>query len=244
MKNPLFIFCFTFLALFSCSSDNDSDGNNSDNDTILLRKIVSSDGTFQEFFYTGNKLDRIIFDDGNYDEYTYSGNYITSIQEFNSNGQSTGNWDIIEYVNGKISRVETYSNNELVEVRNISYNDSQIITFGDQNEDTNYWLSSIDVNDNVFKVEKYENSQVFGTDILTYDNKNNPFKNVQGFGLFGLYESYNNNILTENANYDLPVGNYTNNITRSYEYNEQNYPVSSTIVNSNDNSNVLLTFYY
>lgn len=247
MKNTLFILCVSFLLIFSCSSgDNDNPNSSTDENTsVLVQKFETSEGFTMDLYYNSNKLTETISESNNsysLTKYTYAGDLISNIQKFNENNQPTGNFESYEYDGNKLVNRKIYSNNNLVEEWNLTYSNNIIRIERPTNSEGQYWLYYLDSNGNVIKSESYYNNQVSQTSNITYDNKNNPYKNILGLNLFinDWFEVSNNNQIA--ATLETNEESYFRNHT--YQYDNQDYPVSAVVFNSEDSSEVLYTYYY
>ncbi len=130
---------------------------------------------------------------------------------------------------------KVYSNGDLVESYVFIYpKTNQIRVENILRNDNSYEIYFLYSNKNIVTIEYYRfNSQLKKHELTskinnTFDNKNNPF-NIIGFNYFIVthdtyYHAGKNNLLTSSGyNYN-------------YSYNEQGYPTSIQIVNSNTGS--------
>lgn len=244
------------ILLSACSSDNDHDIVVVDsNQPVLVKKIITKNQNdnsivnVTEFEYNGNKISKSV-SQNNKIFYTYSGDLVTNIKIYDLN-----NTLMFEYI-------YSYENNNLVEstfkmlLNNVcekrlySYNANQTVDFtyykGDlitqsilyktgiitiQNEE----VISMDVQDHLNSINRYS--------IYTFDNHNNPNKNVIGFNKLkveldrvgGTYQNPISN--TNNYNNSIVTTDY------SYVYNSSGFPVSSTI-NNNNGINQKFEYFY
>jgi hypothetical protein len=205
-------------------------------------------GTFViDYIYIGNKMDRVMVNGQLNKKYYYSGDYITKIEEYIDNQ--------LRWIN-----TYTYDNNKLatqifVDLNpdpdpNVTSGLKTIYTYNTNNTISYLEYVGTDSVQNSLsgsgiitllngQLVKHEFSN--GTTIITYDDKNSPFKNIIGFDKlmpsdkFGLYQI--NNCKT--------IKFYNNSInTYYYEYNEQGYPISSYIINSSGTSSNITQYYY
>ncbi|MEL0649847.1 hypothetical protein V6246_00350 [Algibacter sp. TI.3.09] len=121
----LFTLCITF---FACSSESSNSDEEETTDNTLVKKIVYYDEFTETFNYDGNKLNSITDNDGYETKITYSDN--------------------------KVTRIDNYEDNELLEYFTVSYNSEGKLT-----SYINY-LFDIDGNDIAYN------------QILTYNNDN------------------------------------------------------------------------
>jgi hypothetical protein len=220
MQKIFLLLSITFLILQSCSSGGSSD---SSNQTILLKKIVVS-GQSINFTYQGNKLSRIVYPQGDYSYYliTYTGDQITRIEGFDNNNQPK-NHDIFIYSNNILIQQKVYSSTATLEkTYNYTYNSNNSITKSDVNSNFIYYLDNYG---NIKKCKKYYNNSLQSTDDYSYDEKNNPFKNVIGFNplIFGpnlvLWSMSTNNVINQTGSTIF---------SNNFQYNSQSYPISVT----------------
>lgn len=244
MKKLLFILCITCYLLVSCSSNDDeaNDSSNGDNST-LVKKITSTDGEFNEFVYDGNKLMRVIYQNGSYSEFTYTGDLISSMFEYKANNKPGAYAESYEHSNGKLVGLKVYYNSELVESYNYTYLDGNSVKETDLIDDKVNRKLYFDSNQNIIKQEYFWNNKIEETTVWTYDNKNNPFKNVIGLNFamrsIDAYIDSKNNIISF-----VQSGDENGKSTFEYQYNDQNFPTLATIFNTIDNSETLYTFQY
>ena len=230
------------IALFmvSCSDDDTTPNNeNPSESTVLLKKsisVIDGETLTATYIYDGTKLVKITYSDGTSEDYTYTGDLITN-KKYYENGLYQE--DKYEYdANNRLkthimlsydvewgNRYEyIYNQNGTVTVKNYigdmesqeQLNDTSIITMANGN------ITS--------KALYYGNDgSVTGTpDVLNelaFDNKNFPLKNVKGYENMMLAddEGINN---TVNYTTTDPDGETT--YVTSYTYNTNNYPVTST----------------
>ena len=235
------------LLIFACSSDDGSD-NNSNNYKLVANFNYSYtlDNTNLPvqygnctYNYDGNKLLNITgsTNDGSFIvNYTYNeNNKISGIANVTSGTSGEAEYD-------NQGRITTWTYTEIYEhspdnldvsVANFVYNqDGSVVLTWQENQESYTYL--LDQNGNVVSVDNIYH--------YTYDNKNNPFKNILGNGFFinswisgltVLANGLNNNIITENGN----IFNYT--------YDDDNYPISINSPNGTDDiSNIQVTITY
>lgn len=251
----------TTILLFACSSDDSSDTND---DNLNNYKLVE---TYQ-YSYVNNDPNSNNF--GNLYEttasYSYDGNKLLNITISNNNGSGIVNYTYNEnnkisgvyFAGGDVGEAEydnqgrlvtwTYTDvddypvgNPSISVANFVYNqDNSVVQTWSSGSSFTYLF---DQNGNVSSVIN-PNSWGGNTEKnYTYDNKNNPFKNILGNNFFinnwfqglNLSPSINNNIVTaENEN----------NIF-FYTYDEDDYPISFNSPNGFDyKSNIQVNITY
>lgn len=241
------IFALAAIALFtitSCSDDSSSstDNPNTNTDNVLLKKMVevSDEGTTTiNYNYSGNKLTGITYSDGRYETITYTGDLITLWKIYDENDVVTEQYEY-EYTNGILTTEKIYQFewSQQPGVRDYTYNPNGTISFFSQGMDagehTPDRMTLFNTNFNVSYVS-------------TYDNKNNPLKNITGitkiyFSVIGGGTNYLNNVLTDTR----VIPNDPDDLLDSYvyTYNSQNYPVSAVMTNHEDNEVTNIQYFY
>lgn len=215
---------------------------NSSSQGGLLKKVLGADGTFCNYSYTGNKLLKLTWNDGTSRVISYSGELITRTEIRDSNNNFNGEYETMEYFNGKLTLYKSYYNNILISNDNITYNadGTRTITELSYNynngsyQGTSLMKQYFDLAGNISKVEYLnQNNSISQTETYIYDNKNNPTKNIIGFsnGVWGS-SGLANNLIKKTIS-----GTGINQITNySYQYNNQNYPVSQVSTTGNSTS--------
>jgi hypothetical protein len=212
--------------LQSCSS---GDGSNSGSSAILCKKMVV--GTFVfDYIYNGNKIDRSMVNGQLYEKYYYTGDLITKKEVYFDNQLRL----IITYTydNGKLATrlfvdlnpdldpsiteakktIYTYNSNDTVSYEEYSG------TASDQNTFSGTGIITL-LNGQVIKSETPN-----GITLITYDDKNYPWKNVTGFDKL----IASNNVVIQGNNNVITIQYPNNQInTNYYEYNDQGYPIIS-----------------
>ena len=241
MKKFLTLLSAITLVFTSCSKD-DSPSEETSSSVLVKKMILTStdedDDSYWNntinFSYNGTKLTQSIDEDGYKSVYTYTGYLITKIEYFDGSTLDTqdlfsynSNGKLIEYRDLDVSNdnewkfTYTYNSNGTVSVNrytgtigNTSTTPSttEVYTF------TNGELTSIDAGSG--SVYSY-----------TYDDKNNPFKNVTGYQEllnpdfaddYQIVFGRNNNFLSRTYSLDSNLD-----INASYTYNNDNYLISS-----------------
>ncbi|GAA3729556.1 MULTISPECIES: hypothetical protein [Flavobacterium] len=228
MKKILCLFGALALVLTSCSSD---DSSSDSSDGVLLKKTVikntEGDTYTINYKYDGNKIVSAIDDTGDSNMYyTYTGNLITKIE--------------FKYPDGTIDQVNTYSYNAdgklttfLRVEPNMDWGHKEVYTYntdgtitvksysGDSESQTSEGSTSTIkfVNGEVSEIISESSSE---SHKYTYDNKNNPMKNILGMDKIAFVDGEGSgvkfNILTDTSDGDL----WTNS---TFTYNESGYPV-------------------
>jgi len=229
MKKISTILFLLSISLISCSSDNSESKNNSQ----LIRKIVSvSNGNSYEttFSYDGNKLNEVL-NGTNKLEYTYVNNNITSVKRYSINllqSETLLEYDSQERVSSELyidyltstseKTFYTYNNNNTVSLQKY---------FGDISSQPNTGSTGTiynNVNGETYSIENFYQGNLSSKIVWTYDNKNNPFKNIIGYNKQPtILGKFFNNITTENFDSSNTL---TSNSTFNYTYNQNNFPQS------------------
>ncbi|MBL0014270.1 MAG: hypothetical protein IPP30_11395 [Flavobacterium sp.] len=209
------------------------------NATVLVKKITFTDADNTvgsiTYFYSGDKLNYLIDEDGNKTNFIYQGNLL--IEEDTYFGTSSTLIEKTTYDYNNSSKLITYVNVDL-----LSDTGSRITYSHNSNGTIDYqeYIGSQDVQDELYSsgtltsTSRIENStnpitqepQIF-TGGFTYDNKNNPFKNVIGYDKIYFSDSdmalnYVNNVLERTDQIDSDPPYILETLT--YTYNTANYP--------------------
>ncbi len=240
MKKLFFFLSVSALILTSCSSDDD---NNSPVAPVLLQKTIetAANGSIITSIatYNGTKISKITAE-GFVINFTYTGDLITKAESFFA-GQlvqketysynSTGN--LVEYVN-----VESFFGDGIRETYVHNANGTISVTHYSGDELTQNDLEGTGT-------ITFTNGEVstmvstFGDNIsYTYDDKNNPFKNVTGYSKISFVDGTANgimhNVLTESWN--------GGNLVNTYTYTASGYPLTAQTVEMGQTSTT--QFFY
>lgn len=253
MKKIILFLCILFI---SCA---DNDNENSVENSILIKKIISTNqlgnDLVYDFTYDGNKIVKIVKSDGTYNKFTYSGNVIVKHE--------------ILYTGSDVAfqRKEFfYNSNKLIKIiykdleNNIGYRiqyehvNNNLINFkkynGDVFEQNSFSQDGFYVleNNNVIQsnfntIDSQGNPQV-RTLNFTFDDKNTPMKNVVGYDKVAIDLSQygiKNNFINYTASYTGSSNVGTYNI--AYIYDENDFPASSVFTSSFNNYTENQFFY-
>lgn len=237
--------------------DGDDDTNNDpDAQALLVSRIVEQiEGDSETFTtdYTYDSNNRLISEedsDGEVLTYTYQNDQL--IGTLSSNGNSVE--DIIEtYAYDSQGRVASITI-DVVSINspytiNLSYNsDNSIIEGFDSVTDELEERITLS-NGNVVKVEEFDGSEIVTSSIITHDDMNGPFKNIDlkdtiiticSENLPNSFLNFDlNNLLTEEFTED---GNLVESYTYSYTYNDEGYPISSTEVFDDETDTEIINY--
>lgn len=223
---------FTLL-LTSCSSEDDSPSTPS-NTPILLTKTIATDSngntTTTEYEYSGTKFIGYTDDEGYFD-FTYTGDLITEVKYYESSTLAQtetfgydANGRVITYV--IVDNIHTDWGNKETYIYNSDGSVSVSYYIGDAFSQT-----TLNKTGTVYFVDNEVSQMVFvqggstWTRSYTYDNKNNPFKNVTGYDKIPFCGEYASGIIHNITEED--DSNNMDDVTASYTYNSNGFPVTS-----------------
>jgi len=235
------------LLMASCGNDDSADTTPAET-TILLKKSIETDedGYVLTSIYTydGNKIISATYSDDTKDVFTYTNDNITQIQTYDSNAldeeemfEYNGNGQVTTYI------YKSYGSGDYAERSTYVYNTNGTVTVteytGTHSAQTTLRGTRVItvVNDNITKnVFTDADGEISDTETFTFDDKNNPLKNILGikainmaYGIDGV-----NNILTE-------WSGGSQDYTYAYTYNSNDFPVTFT---SNDDGYTSTTQYF
>ncbi|WP_312769803.1 hypothetical protein [Epilithonimonas sp.] len=260
MKKNIFLSSLIFLSL-SCSSSNDDETIIVDPQYPILVTKAIVDGDVYIVKYDGIKiLEESNSDGSNKFVYTYTGNFITQINDY-SNGslRSTADftYDGDKLINVKEVSITSGSNTTSTKTLTYTYPNSTTInctqirnyTFaGNSQTDKSDIVYTVKDGDVISSKEKYYHNNVLAgnlTETYTYDDKNNPFKNILGFDKMELYNPWASNdnlsgkknlVLFTNANTPTNSASSSYKIMYTTSYNNKDYPnqITETQYNSSN----------
>lgn len=227
-----------------------NNGGNTTENVFLQREVVTDQsGAVVTYFYTydDNKLLKITGSDGSLDEYSYEGDRVTqriyrdnedSYQKenyyYNMQGKLIRYTGLLIYTDG-VTETQGYKNE-------YTYNTDGTITVKSYNGDgvsqTNLYDTAT-LTFNAGNLVSYEGTAYDAT--ATFDAKNSPFKNIAGYETFILSDlegGVNNELL-----YRYDDGHEVQTATSTYTYNSNNYPATSTLTLSTEESYSSQYFY-
>ncbi|WP_162074455.1 hypothetical protein [Chryseobacterium fistulae] len=257
-----------FIALAitsSCNSSND-DISTPTNPTkvetvsvlpVTVKYVSNKSEFFATYSYSGDKINEIVGSDGRKLVYTYNGDNIIK-EEFSVNGKSRFIKDF-SYSNDKIMSIK-YTNKtaspEIIYTKNIQYLDANHIKYDDFSVDGTPSLQYDLYYDNNWNETKREIRKIGSTgnpattQVSTFDNKNNPIKNIKGYvkitrvdstvglGLLGYHnKGGNNNLLTTTDSVGILIED-------KIDYNINSYPLSIMSTNIFDNIGAKIEYSY
>ncbi len=237
MKNAtlFLVLILTFSVFVSCSKDNNSENQ------LVIKKVTeevfysnSSDVSIQTFIYENNKFIKSIGSDGKYVCFVYDGDKITKTNRFSANNEFLKSTNLtydganlvkVESDNGESRSVFFYQNGKLSRqeagyIINSEYAPSAKLEY------------SFDGNNNLVQVlnTSYYQNVTTSKSVYTYDDKNNPTKNMNKYlrlifsteGINGLSE---NNRVSQDSYF--PISNTTpDKYKYEYIFNNDNYPTT------------------
>jgi len=214
------------LVLFSSCTGNDDEGSNGDG-TVLLRKIIESspDGDYvTNLSYDGTKIRKMSSDDGTV-EFTYTGDNITKATW--KEGTVIIEEDIYTYgSDGKLATYVILDREAQIGTKEVfTHNSDNTVTV--QNFSGDLVSQTVDAGTHTMTFANGEVSQIVfptGTTMFAYDNKNNPFKNVTGYGKVSFVDGFSTGIL---HNVLMETDSDGENTVYTYTYNSNGYPTKS-----------------
>jgi hypothetical protein len=244
MKKILLLFAFPAILLTSCSSDDSQESapagplvktmvidiaNPADDDYNLtftysgdkLKTVKDSGVLIEQYIYTGDKLTRINHpEDGTYIIIEYSGNQVSKFTEYDPDFDEA------------TKTVVTYSGNTF----------TRTVYDGDLTTQTTLVLTEVCTVQNG-NITQYTRTS-FGTsntETVTYDTKNNPFKNISNYAVFQVL----NLDIDGNLNNETASSTFGINYTVNYTYNADNYPLTELSYNASGvlGESVSYTYY-
>ncbi|MCC9073542.1 hypothetical protein LNQ49_18350 [Flavobacterium sp. F-65] len=238
MKKVLFLFSAISLVLTSCSSsDDDNGGDNSNVENTIFPKTEKYTSTLSPeenstvtYAYQGNKIESLTYSGGDKTTFSYTGNVITKAESFEGGVlKTTTNF--------------TYENNKLKSYIEVPASADSASLKKSYTYNADGTISTVTVMiDPTTLVETQESSSVFTLDargnitkvvfndyinVVEYDTKNNPFKNILGYTL-----------LLDAGIFDKDV-NTPNNFTKITETKNGENVGTTTYVNTYDGNNFL-----
>ena len=248
MKKALVIL---FVSIFAMSCSSEDDNENISTETILIKKINysnqnSADVSEVKYTYDGTKLVSATIDNSTTLSYIYEGNLITRINTYSA-GNVLTNYFVFEYDNNRLIR-----SRHIIPVANqgfrseFTYNPDNTISVslfsgGVATQNTADGTGKYFMAENG-EIAKYEEYQSLGTvtRIYSYDNKNNPYKNITGFDkLLNQPGKYHN--VTDELSLDA-AGSVIASESHTYIYNERDFPQSA--VRTQNNTETIIVYSY
>ena len=256
MKKLLLLSAFL---IFACSSDESSNNDNSNNYKLVetyqysyVNNDPNSDNfgnlyeTTASYSYDGNKLLNITISNNNGSgivNYTYNDN-----NQISGVYHSGGDVGEAEYDNQGRLVTWTYTDvddypigNPFISVANFVYNQDGSVVQTWQGGQSNTYL--FDQNGNITTIINPDAWDGNTEKNYTYDNKNNPFKNILGNSFF-INNWFKPSILDRGTNNNVITAENENNIF-FYTYDEDDYPISFNSPNGFDyKSNIQVNITY
>ena len=227
------IIALAAIALFMISCSEDDSQTTNPADTVLLKKMTSTDedGNVITYNYTydGNKLVGMLATDGSSAAYTYTGDHITYSKHISSQQTMEYFYDFNEE-----GKVISEFNKAIFHEADFAVNVTSTYIYNDDGSTSVHVISDFEEGEdteNNYKIIYTGNTMIYDYSenfkyTYNYDGKNSPFKNV--LGLQQIDQSQN--LLTLFAKIPdptVPEPVMLNNNT--YIYNDANYPVSGTL---------------
>ncbi|KGO94264.1 hypothetical protein [Flavobacterium subsaxonicum] len=246
------IFTLAAIALFTLASCSDDDATstttNPEESLVFVKKTIETDSfdgsvITTTYTYTGNKLVSAESSDGTTEVRSYDNNNHLVAIEYNDEGYIKKE----EFVYNSAGQLITYywkiMYEDYAEKTTFTYNANGTIstleTWGDLTSQTDVDGTGLITLSNG-NIIQHAFTSSYGTEVnnFTYDDKNNPFRNVLGQDAINLTipEDGVNNILTS-----VDEGN--NNFTNTYTYNSNNYPTVNVLSFDDDSTKTTQYFY-
>lgn len=238
MKKQFAIIVLFLLTISCSSSDADAPSNQTIDDSILLKRMIqTTTGSVQnvvstDFTYSGNKLVTITNDNDFIQRYFYTGDLITRMEwtvdnsgipivyvySYNNNDQLVMMTKTDNLVNQSLRITYAYNSDNTIILNAYSRTENSEEEFDSSSK---YYMN--DSND-IVRIEDYDQSGTLITKTTTfvYDSKNNPFKNVLGWGklLIGRRGFY--------ANVTSMVSSIEGTQTSTYQYNNDAFAIAES----------------
>jgi hypothetical protein len=252
------------ITIFSCSSEsNDNDNGNPEPNLKLIKKItVFENGIVQPiqtwiFDYSNNRLTSLTLNNIVKREFNYSGNNLDFEQRFEYNSNNNA-YDIeaerfdFEYENNVFSSRLESENGILTERDDYTLNSEGKTTqidhfFYSNNQDTFsgstiYEYSSGSI---INRKQTFQNGGIAEENILTFDNNNSPFINLE-MDVRRLISTFFFNALSDNNRLTYSTVEVNNNpiFTYSYQYDLDNYPEEVIITRTDSNEEITMIYEY
>jgi hypothetical protein len=255
LKNLLLAGTVCSMLVFSACTDDTvdpTDGGGSTK-TCKVTKTSDDDGDVT-YTYDGDNLVKVVESDGYSYDYNYVNGELTEIVE--DDGSDTYTYKIT-YKDGKVSRVDEYFGTDLEGYYNVTWNADGTINMVDEYvalDPTDMLFSSLtytyeggritrikeisDANDD--GELKDADDDVLFYNILVVDDKKNPFYGLPTYlidftDMLALTKNNINAASLESEGVTIPIA-------VTYEYNDDNYPTTSTAFAFGDSTVVNMTY--
>lgn len=234
MKKFFCLFSFSALFFSSCSSDSSSPAASGPLvKTMIIDNADPADDDFNLLFtYSGDKLINVKDSGILIEQYVYSGGKLTRVNHPEDNSYIT-----IEYTGDQVTKFTEYDvdNNSATKTL-VTYSGNTFTRTAYEGDlTTQTTLSATEVctvqNGNLTQLTRTS----FGssnTETVTYDTKNNPFKNITGYANFQVLDLD----IEGNANNATDYTTSSHHDMISFTYNADDYPLTEI---TRDMSNVL-----
>lgn len=236
MKNSYLLLSAVLLVLVSCSSDPDTATPVVTPQVHLVQKSIttgwSGESVTSVWTYDGQKLVSIISDSGSEQHFTYNGDLIAEVETTNEFGEVTN--DFYDYDSqGRItSHLDVSANWGRKQIYEYSPDGSITVTqyFGSNQEQTQVVMqgSILMQNGEVIHTKTMNVESGYGRICdYTYDTHNSPTSNIIGFDKISGLLSTNQKGIFKNVltNTQLTQGQDPVIITKTYVYDDQDYPL-------------------
>ncbi|WP_396195194.1 hypothetical protein [Flavobacterium sp.] len=225
MKKKLLLLAITATFLVSCSSEDSS--NNPASGPLVKTMIIDSPNPADDdynllFTYSGDKLLNVKDSGVLIEQYIYTGDKLTRI-----NHPEDNTYTLIEYSGDQVSKFTEYdpdfdsATKTLVTYSGNTF--TRTLYEGDLSTQTTLILTEVCTVQNG-NITQYTRTS-FGTsntETVSYDTKNNPFKNISNYAVFQVL----NSDIDGNLNNETASSTIGNNYTINYTYDAENYPLT------------------
>jgi hypothetical protein len=244
MKTSNLFLSLLILTLISSSCSSDNNSNNDDDPSSVLKPssftVTESDGDnwTLNFEYNENLISKITTDYGSTTTYNYDGKRLIS---FTTTQNGTSETTQFIYENNRL--VETRTDDEL-DIYKFFYNSS-----GQINKVN--WIAA--GNDNISFLEYDNRGNVieeiddFSTFRFTYDNKNNPFKNVFPQLDAEIWWPWYGSLINNQLEVSEKLANestFSTKYTYEYDFNENNFPIQRRQVRNDGSIGETVNYTY
>ena len=267
MKTIKILTCLFFMSLVSCNNEDAPSNNSQAESNVLLKRYQSysiepnTSEVLEEdytYFYNGNKFNyRIDNLNGEKLIFFYTGNLITKEEIRNSQNDLLAQIDYTYDTNGRVTfyKEESFDNGQIrfLTFEHLADGSVKSTSYNEQSSIPNGYAKLFFQNENFVKRESYNDQNILlGTNTVTYDGKNNPFKNVVGANVYGLTDN--------RAAGDFVVGTTQNPLsfqsgglgsnsfnidnTYTYKYNPLNFPMQENYTSTNTFQSTTTSFSY
>jgi hypothetical protein len=225
MKKKLWLLAITATFLVSCSSEDST--NTTASGPLVKTMIIDSANPADDdynllFTYSGDKLKTVKDSGVLIEQYIYTGDKLTRI-----NHPEDNTYIVIEYTGDQVSKFTEYEPDfDSATKTVVTYSGNtftRTVYDGDMTIQSDLILTEVCTVQNG-NLTQYTRTS-FGTsttETVSYDTKNNPFKNISNYEIFQVL----NLDIDGNLNNETASSTFGINYTINYTYNSDNYPLT------------------